>query len=326
MQRVYAKNPIHAIELTRIFILFGVDFNVRGEPFTNDAGNVMSDKTCIHFLMMISSWNDCKWTPEDKEKIFGMILDSGRVNVHLKDSNGNDALKLAVLHRLPLQVVKLITGKAIETDPGDLFTSRNRHGNTVLEDAVTTTEDVNKLLYEVCTCLSPNNPIPLPKPLINEFEEYALTYPAHFDSIRQMMKRLSNVNQLYFEKPFFHESMFSLISLMSLGAKAPSATNNVTLNAQLALIKRFIELGIDFDRQDNMQRTCLVFVIQHADYFPKSANPLYQPRKTLYNIIKLMLRHGANPSIEDKDGHDALKHAIMKAFPRDTLICRTKSI
>jgi len=201
MQIVYAKNLIHAIELTRIFILFGVDFDVRGEPFMIDNGNVMmNDKTCIHFLIMISGWNDCSWTPEDKAKIFGMILESGRVNVHLKDSNGNDDLKMAVMNKLPLQVIKLITRKAIETDSEDFFTSRNRHGNTVLEDAVMTTEDVKKFVYDVCISLSPNNPIPLPKPLINEFEEYALTYPRHFASIRQIMKRLSNVNQVYFPR------------------------------------------------------------------------------------------------------------------------------
>jgi len=305
---------MYAIEMTRIFIEFGVDFNVRGLSWTNSRGNIMSSaKTCFLYTILVSHWDKCVWTSEDKTQIFGMILDSGRADPHLKDSNGNDALKLAVLHKIPLNALKVIAKKAVETDPGDLFTSRSRHGKTVFDDAVEATLEVKKYLEELKQNSNSNQEHPSPSqsshshPLVIQFQEFVKRFPVEFGLIELIMvnRPSGKINQNYLKAPLYTKIMERLVSA--------SSSSNIKwveplLESQLVLTKRFIELGVDFNRIDHLGRTCLVFVMSHADYYHK-------PRRVLYQIIKLMLENGANPSIKDEQDNDALKHAILKSFP-----------
>ena len=110
---------------------------------------------------------------------------------------------------------------------------------------------------------------------------------------------------MYHGIPLYSYCIEKLISTLCLSDY--SSRNQTILDAQLSLTERFIELGVDFNKQDQLGRTCLVLVISHTDYFP-------QPKRVLYDIVKLMLDHGAQVAIQDNQGNDALKHAVLKAF------------
>jgi len=104
------------IEMTRVFIAFKVDFNLKGEgDHTNKASLMNVVKIC----------EACSWTPDEMVEIVRLMVIEGGADPYVTDNVANDALKLAVHLKLPTGIVEVLCEKALESNSRDLFTSVN---------------------------------------------------------------------------------------------------------------------------------------------------------------------------------------------------------
>jgi hypothetical protein len=119
-----------AIELTRLFISYGVDLNRKG------IGKEEQHSTLLGVMKLIPK---ISWTKREISEVIRLMIVEGGADVLETDKTLNDALKNAVMYKLDTSVVQLIVEKATEGGYTSLFTSQNNYkpkGQTVLELAI----------------------------------------------------------------------------------------------------------------------------------------------------------------------------------------------
>ena len=138
----------YALEMIGIFIKHGVDLNGTSEqPDNQDVRH--TNKTCLQFTIMAIMWDRCGWSDIEKKLVLEKLFEEGNANPHLKDRHGNDALKLALFHRLPFEAFKVVALEAVKNAPPDLFTSTNRVGINVIQDAKSASDSVRMFLQDL---------------------------------------------------------------------------------------------------------------------------------------------------------------------------------
>jgi len=128
------------IEMTKIFIKYGFNFNLKGEGENSNKNSLM---------FVIKGWEKCCWTPEEIIETIRLIICEGKADPHMKDGNQNDALKLALRLKLPHDAIVLICEKAVETNPGNVFTSTNKFNKNAIEVAVDSPEKIRTFLFDM---------------------------------------------------------------------------------------------------------------------------------------------------------------------------------
>jgi len=309
------------VEMAKIFIRHGLDFATR----------TWSCNTPLLYILKVAGWAKCVWTDEELTNICKVLIEEGKANTHTVDNNGNDALKLALLLRLPCRTIKYLCEKAIESDTtGQLFTKKNHHNNTVFDLAYSTaakeyllkmsgqnsasTSNQNQNNTQTNTNGSVSRQRPEPKkepllPLIMRFDLYREDFPGEFDLVRNRMTGLKTCDfNGYYKVDGFESPIYSAcIQVMVLGSEEDTREE-----ALIALTKEFIEMGVDFNLKDSRGRNCLLSVI---DLF----NPTNRFATSLLEMISMMIENGADPMTQDMDGNDALKNSIIKGLPLDSI-------
>jgi len=289
-----------AIEMTRIFIRHGFDFNKK----TNGQDSEKSSLHSIFSLFVLREWHESH--SRSFIEMIQLILDEGNADPHVKDDRDNDALKTALFFKVPHELIKIVCMKAMTSDPGDLFTSKNKYGNTVSDfiHDLDLPEETKQFLLEMqvkpkeskreSEDTNNNN-----DSTANLFKDFANKYPKEFEQIEASLASSVHVNDKIETTPIYS---FCLEALMSF--------SGCQLESTIALTNRFIELGVDFNLKDSFDKTCLCLSICLKNRFTST-----KQRKTINSIVRLILSHGSDVTLRDNERNDVLKHAVMNDYP-----------
>lgn len=349
-----------AIEMTRIFIAFKVDFNLKGNGENTNKASLMN---------VIKICEACNWTVDEQVEMIRLIVLEGNGDPHVTDNVGNDALKLAVHLELPIGIIEILCEKAMEDDSYDLFTSCNMFKQniiTISARCVKSTDSRDYLLkcmreqakrreeqlavsrskqLENMSQKQAVNPIGPPKPhvitphinprptassvavqstcnknlnLLHKMAGFLAKYPRSVN-VASILAQYTDVNSNYENTPLYSACLERVLSLTlkltsSKNTKSPHETNkqiNSILDASYDMTREFIRLGVDFNRRNYNEKTCLCHTISLSKH--------YSFRKFFYSIIDLMIENGADVSLADSRGDDAIKHALFRKYPIDVI-------
>lgn len=335
------------IEMTRIFISFKVDFNLKGNGENTNKASLMN---------VIKICESCNWTPDEQVELIRLIVLEGNGDPLITDNVGNDALKLAVHLKLPTGIIQILCERALETNNSDLFYSYNNFKQNILSIAatldkssptrdylVTSLSDAKrredeliasqeKKLVHKCA-IDPIGPLrnivslsqPQPAIVIKKDQNLALQFADFFarypkaGNISYILSQFKDVNSNYENTPLYSACLERILSLtLKLTSKENTKSQSETqklikviLDAAYDMTKHFVLLKVDFNRRNYNDKTCLLHTISLSKH--------YYFRKFFYSLIDLMIENGADVTLTDSRGDDCLKHALFRKYPLEVI-------
>jgi len=304
------------IPMTKSFIKLIVDVNQRNNSNINCHCSINSMR--------------CYFANNIKRRtlysIVKLLIDSG-ADVTLQDKDGNDDLKHALKNRFSIEIIEFIFNSA-KNKKSLLSVNKNEedalqiariycdHAYSVVKNRL---DEVSLTINGKTTDLNPktNNTVEPSetkesagqtclKSVSLDFQDFATKYSKEFKAIESALSASEEINAKINGTPIY---LFCIQTILSSGGQLESA---------MPLTKRFIELGVDFNRRDASNTTCLCALISLRKLF---LNGL----KSLNSTVILLIDNGADVTLEDKDGNDALKHALKNVLRKEILVKIVKS-